>query len=66
MKDCRCITCEMENSSRKKKAKHFVEVDGVELGFCDEHYKEYLAQEEFSINLTDLYYGDTNFEDREE
>ena len=58
-----CITCEANNIKPRKRARHFTKLNDVELGFCNEHYDEYLLLEEFSINLIELHYGDSDSED---
>lgn len=62
MRSKHCITCEANKVSRKKKAKHFVTKGEIEWGFCDEHYQEYLVEEEYSINLIESEYGDYDTE----
>jgi hypothetical protein len=58
MKPKYCITCEANNVKPRKRARHFTNINGVELGFCNEHYDEYLVLEEFSIDLIEQHYGD--------
>lgn len=58
-----CITCVALQEKPIRKAKHFVKRNDTELGFCDIHHDEYLAQEEFSINLKDAFYECGDSED---
>jgi len=63
MKHKYCITCEVNNVTFRKLARHYINLDGVELGFCDIHYDDYLNLEEFSIDLIEQNYGDNSTED---
>jgi len=63
MKPKHCITCEADGIKPRKRAKHYIKVHEAELGFCDEHYNEYLMLEEFSIDLIEENYGDCCTED---
>ena len=47
-----------------KYATHIVKMNGVETELCTRHYKEYLAEEDFSIEqLNNETYGDICSED---
>lgn len=46
-----CIKCEIMEKKRKRKATHRVKEGGQIIPLCNEHYEEWLLEEEFCIHL---------------
>jgi len=45
-----CIQCELLGWKRRKRATHFVKEGGEDIPLCDEHYEEWLSEEELRID----------------
>ena len=53
-----CIRCEALGKKRKKRAEFHVKENGVDIPLCAPCYKEWLLEEDFTINLKEEHDGD--------